>query len=62
MSARSMISVLAVGMSSPDSMIWVDNSKARRVLGWEPRYGLREIIEHAWRWHSTHPDGYGDEI
>jgi len=41
-------------------MIWADNSKARRVLGWEPRYGLREIIEHAWRWHSTHPYGYGD--
>ena len=41
------------------AMIWADNRKARRVLGWEPRYGLREIIEHAWRWHSTHPDGYG---
>lgn len=41
------------------AMIWADNRKARRLLHWQPRYGLREIIEHAWRWHSTHPDGYG---
>ncbi|MEX2671522.1 MAG: UDP-glucose 4-epimerase GalE [Phycisphaeraceae bacterium] len=28
-------------------------------LGWEPHYpGIRDIVETAWRWHSTHPDGY----
>lgn len=27
-------------------------AKARRLLGWEPRYtGLGEIIDSAWRWH-----------
>jgi len=40
--------------------IWADNTQAREVLGWEPRYGLEEIIEHAWRWHSSHPDGYDE--
>jgi len=25
-----------------------DNRKARAVLGWQPRYGLREIVETAW--------------
>jgi UDP-glucose 4-epimerase len=38
--------------------IFADNSKARKKLDWEPQYGLREIIEHAWKWHSTHPNGY----
>jgi len=41
-------------------MVWADNHKARRELGWEPHYGLRKIIEHAWRWHSSHPNGYAE--
>jgi len=33
--------------------------KARRELGWEPRYpALRDIIASAWAWHQAHPDGY----
>ena len=34
-----------------------DNSKARTILGWEPRYGLGDIIQSAWTWHakSNHP-------
>lgn len=31
--------------------LWADNSKAREVLGWEPRHALRDIVESAWRWH-----------
>ena len=33
-------------------------ARAREVLGWEPRYGLPEIVETAWQWHSTHPQGF----
>jgi UDP-glucose-4-epimerase GalE len=40
--------------------IYADNTKARTLLGWEPQYGLDEIVASAWRWHSTHPDGYAD--
>jgi UDP-glucose 4-epimerase len=37
------------------------SSKIRRELGWEPEYpDLRMIVEHAWTWHRSHPDGYGD--
>jgi UDP-glucose 4-epimerase len=35
--------------------------KARRELGWQPRFNdLEQIVASAWRWHSAHPDGYGD--
>jgi UDP-glucose-4-epimerase GalE len=34
--------------------------KIRRELGWAPKYtDLRAIVETAWNWHRTHPDGYG---
>ena len=33
--------------------------RARRELGWKPRFpGLEEIVESAWRWHQAHPNGY----
>ena len=33
--------------------------QARTVLGWQPRCDdLRIIVETAWRWHRTHPEGY----
>ena len=34
--------------------------KAMEVLGWQPKYtNVEDIIASAWRWHSSHPDGYG---
>ena len=38
--------------------IWADSSKAERELGWRARYDLETIIQTAWRWHSTHPEGF----
>jgi UDP-glucose 4-epimerase len=33
--------------------------RARADLGWSPRYTeLEEIIETAWAWHQSHPQGY----
>jgi UDP-glucose 4-epimerase len=38
-----------------------DSRRARAALGWAPRYiELDAIVATAWRWHSTHPRGYGD--
>jgi UDP-glucose-4-epimerase GalE len=37
-----------------------DASAAKRELGWQARYSMREVIESAWKWHSKHPRGYGD--
>ena len=40
------------------AQLYANSDKIRSELGWEPEYGLREIIESAWKWHSTHPNGY----
>lgn len=35
------------------------SGKAMEVLGWKPKYtNVEDIIATAWKWHSTHPDGY----
>jgi UDP-glucose-4-epimerase GalE len=37
------------------------NEKARRELGWEPRFGAVDaIVETAWQWHAAHPRGYAE--
>ena len=36
-----------------------DNSLAKELLGWTPEYDeIDSIIESAWRWHQSHPNGY----
>ena len=35
-----------------------DPSKANRVLNWKARYNLDDMAKTAWKWHSTHPNGY----
>jgi UDP-glucose 4-epimerase len=38
-----------------------DPSSAKRELDWvAKRKDMRKIIESAWRWHKSHPHGYGD--
>ena len=35
------------------------SEKLRRELHWSPQYdNVRDIIETAWKWHSSHPKGY----
>lgn len=35
------------------------SQKARTILGWKPQYtDMEQIIASAWKWHSTHPNGY----
>lgn len=41
-------------------MLFADAGRIRHALGWLPRHlELREIVASAWRWHSSHPGGYG---
>jgi UDP-glucose-4-epimerase GalE len=42
-------------------LLVADAALARRTLAWEPRYaGIAPIVASAWRWHRTHPAGFGD--
>lgn len=44
----------------PDTLI-AASEKARKVLGWKPEFDdIHKIIETAWKWHTTHPQGYND--
>ncbi|MGI9519898.1 MAG: UDP-glucose 4-epimerase GalE [Pirellulaceae bacterium] len=39
-----------------------DASKAQSVLDWEPAMAdLKTIVETAWRWHQSHPQGYATQ-
>ncbi|HIW70199.1 MAG TPA: UDP-glucose 4-epimerase GalE [Candidatus Limosilactobacillus merdipullorum] len=45
----------------PDALV-AASDKARSVLGWKPKYDdVHDIIASAWKWHSTHPQGYNDK-
>ncbi|NBH40911.1 UDP-glucose 4-epimerase GalE [Ligilactobacillus murinus] len=45
----------------PDSLI-ASSDKAREILGWKPKFdNIERIIETAWAWHSSHPNGYDDK-
>ena len=45
-----------------DPPVLVASSEAiTRALSWAPRFGdIESIVESAWRWHESHPQGYGD--
>ncbi len=35
-----------------------DASLAKKVSGWETKFGLTEMGADTWRWQSAHPRGY----
>jgi len=41
------------------AVLVADPAAIKRDLGWTPRYAeLRKIVETAWRWHESHPQGH----
>jgi UDP-glucose 4-epimerase len=41
--------------------LYADSAKAQRELGWKVKFpDIESIVATAWRWHSSHPHGYGD--
>ncbi|MDR0521892.1 MAG: UDP-glucose 4-epimerase GalE [Planctomycetaceae bacterium] len=40
--------------------LFADSGKVQRELGWKPKHtDPEEVIVSAWKWHTSHPDGYG---
>lgn len=38
-----------------------DSTRLREEFGWAPRHSdLETIVGSAWKWHQSHPQGYGD--
>jgi nucleoside-diphosphate-sugar epimerase len=37
-----------VDVPTPYHSTWLDNAKAKFLLGWRPRYGLPQLIDAAW--------------
>jgi UDP-glucose 4-epimerase len=58
-SGRSLNPEIGPRRAGDPAKLWADNNKAIKVLGWKPKYGLREIVETDWQWRSKHPKGYG---
>jgi len=53
--------VISPRRAGDPAVLIASSDKARRVLGWNPtRNKLSSIIESAWQWHSSHPNGYND--
>jgi UDP-glucose 4-epimerase len=41
------------------AVLIASSEKIRRELGWRPKYpDLKSIVDSAWQWHRTHPNGY----
>jgi UDP-glucose-4-epimerase GalE len=39
--------------------LYASSDRLQRQLGWTPKYvDLQTIVRHAWRWHTSHPQGY----
>jgi UDP-glucose 4-epimerase len=51
--------VMAERRAGDPAQLIASSEKARTILGWNPQHAdLEEIIASAWKWHSTHPNGY----
>lgn len=51
--------VISERRAGDPAQLIASSEKARTVLGWNPQHAdLEEIIASAWKWHSTHPDGF----
>ncbi len=49
---RKIITVMAPRRAGDPAVLVASSSKARKVLGWTPKYAaLETIITHAWQWH-----------
>ena len=39
---------------------FADNARAVQELGWQPQYGLEDMLADSWNWQKQNPQGYRD--
>lgn len=45
-----------IEIDTPFHSNWLDNSKARFLLGWRPQFGLEQLIDRAWQYERAQND------
>ena len=40
--------------------LYASIDKIKKDFAWQPKYGLKEVVETAHLWHKNHPDGYAN--
>jgi len=57
---QTVIRQIAPRREGDPAVLYAEATRIRQDLGWTPRRpDLDTIVGDAWRWHSTHPRGYG---
>jgi nucleoside-diphosphate-sugar epimerase len=46
----------AVEVATPFRSTWLDNAKAKFLLGWRPRFDLKRLIDEAWSYRRSESD------
>ena len=46
----------SIGIQTPYHSTWLDNSKAKFLLGWQPQYDLKKLIDAAWDYNRAPDD------
>lgn len=46
----------AVAIKTPYWSTWLDNSKAKFLLGWRPRFDMKRLIDEAWSYRRSESD------
>ena len=58
---RSIKVELGARRAGDPAQLIASSEKARTVLGWKPQFtDVEQVIGTAWKWHESHPHGYGD--
>ncbi|MBZ5753119.1 MULTISPECIES: UDP-glucose 4-epimerase GalE [Metabacillus] len=59
---QSIPEVVSSRRAGDPAVLIASSEKAQTVLGWKPKYNnLETIIETAWNWYQSHPNGYEDK-
>ena len=48
--------VATVGVPTPFYSTWLDNAKAKFLLGWRPRYDMKKMVDAAWEYQRAAND------